>query len=250
MINSELTASEFSSLEPRLQGMLYAKLRDETMRLRGIEEKWDRIKENCPDIDTQILLCPQPIQRSRMEIEAQSIWEDELWVKWWYVSAEEAAGVRAIPEILPGTPFACNTRWTGRDLTLTSSESDHGAYTYEPRVSSPNVLRSPHGISRRISSQLLFHRLTLLFGMPPRRVMRITHISSWEIELNLQYHDAGVQRFPDGFSRISFRDYRGAPEVRFFGTAAASEDALDLINYLLGMTCAYNYHDIYANIAG
>src|SRR5271155_1074389 len=50
--------SDFESLEPRLQHLLFNKVRAENARLREIEQKWERLTRFCPSLDTQIYLRP------------------------------------------------------------------------------------------------------------------------------------------------------------------------------------------------
>src|SRR2546421_5124145 len=51
--------SDFESLEPRLQHLLFNKVRAENARLREIEQKWERLTRFCPSLDTQIYLRPK-----------------------------------------------------------------------------------------------------------------------------------------------------------------------------------------------
>ena len=80
----------------------------------------------------------------------------------------------------------------------------------------------------RISSQLLFFRLTTIFGAPM--------LSKCESEVDgcfsfgLRLHDKSGQ--------LSIMDYMGSPIVRFEGTSEmSSAKALELLNYVTGKSC-------------
>ena len=77
----------------------------------------------------------------------------------------------------------------------------------------------------RISSQLLYYRLALTFGMPARS-MGSTDTNIWTVNL---MHDDG--------SYLEFADSMGSIELQFEGTTDASESALELINFVAGLSC-------------
>ena len=64
ILDSDFTDSQFSSLEPRLQQILFRKLRTETARLKAVEKDWCRLMKCCPRLDTQIHLVSTRIEPS------------------------------------------------------------------------------------------------------------------------------------------------------------------------------------------
>lgn len=50
-----------------------------------------------------------------------------------------------------------------------------------------------------------------------------------------------VLKHCDDTSILSFQDYKGAAGVGFEGTTDASVDALELVNFLIGMNCLHSY---------
>src|SRR5947209_6183053 len=74
--------SDFESLEPRLQHLLFNKVRAENDRLREIERKWERLTKFCPSIDTQIYL--RPNRRLNEEDEMLADEEKSVFTELWY----------------------------------------------------------------------------------------------------------------------------------------------------------------------
>jgi hypothetical protein len=82
----------------------------------------------------------------------------------------------------------------------------------------------------QISSQLLLYRITATFGMPPAEAGD-SDMAPWVVNL---YHQ-------DGDSNVTFGDDKGFARVYFFGTRKPSNDALRLLNYLVGSTSQSMY---------
>ena len=228
--------SSFESLEPRLQHLLFNRVRAENARLREIEQKWESLTQFCPSLDTLIYL-----QLNRGLNEDDEIAMDDKIAKyeeeyvftelWRYEDTGEIERERArrmsspIPKRI----------WHSSDLA--SESPGEGLVIFVLRDPETNFFpgRRQTYLWNRISSQLLFYRLTTTFGMPPP-VGTDGYKVCWTI--NLQHRDDS--------SRLMFYDYKGAASVRFFGSEDASEDALKLVNFLVGMECLHTYDGIVA----
>lgn len=226
--------SDFESLEPRLQRLLFNKVRAENARLREIEQKWERLTRLCPSLDTQIYLRPNGRLSEEDEIAA---YEEKrvLTELWYYKDTDEDNGQERAMRMSSPIP---KRSWDSLDLVSESPDEELGIFA----LSDPSTQysRKPPGrrhryLWARISSQLLFYRLAATFGMPPP-VETDGYKVCWEI--NLQHCDDS--------STLEFYDYEGAAKARFFGSDDANEDALKLINFLVGMECVHTYDGIVA----
>jgi hypothetical protein len=224
--------SGFETLQPRLQHLLFNKVRAENARLREIEWKWKRLTRFCPNIDTQIYLRPG---RGLGEDDGTAMYDEKQLFRdlWRYGDTDDDDEQDRAGRVSPYIP---KRDWHCFDLVSESPDGEPANF----------VLRDPStqyfGRSRRqtyfwyqISSQLLFYRLTVTFGMPPP-LGTDGYKSCWTICLR-HCHDG---------SKLEFYDYKGAAEVRFFGSDDASEEALKLINFLVGMRCLHTYDGIVA----
>ena len=225
--------SDFESLEPRLQHLLFNKVRAENARLREIEQKWERLTRFCPSLDTQIYLRPN---RRLNEDEIVAYEEKRVLTElWYYKDTDDDNGQERAMRMSSPIP---KRGWDSLDLVSESLGEELGIFV----LSDPSTQysRKPPGrrhrdLWGRISSQLLFYRLAATFGMPPP-VETDEYKVCWEI--NLQHCD--------GSSTLEFYDYKGVAKARFFGSDDASEDALKLINFLVGMECVHTYDGIVA----
>jgi len=225
--------SDFESLEPRLQHLLFNKLRAENARLREIEQKWERLTRFCPSLDTQIYLRPQ----RRLNDDGIVAYEERrvLTELWYYKDRDDDNEQERVMRRSSPIP---KKGWDS--LGLVSESPDEELEIFVLSDPSTQYSRKPPGRRQRylwdrISSQLLFYRLAATFGMPPP-VETDGYKVCWEI--NLQHYD--------GSSTLEFYDYKGAAKARFFGSDDASEDALKLINFLVGMECLHTYDGIVA----
>jgi hypothetical protein len=224
--------SDFESLEPRLQHLLFNKVRAENTRLREIEQKWERLTQFCPILDTQIYL------RSNRELneEDDTVADEErvLTELWYYKDADDGNEHERTARASSPIPKS----WNSSDLVSESPNEELGIFVLSDpstRYSRNPPERGHRDLWERISSQLLFYRLAATFGMPPP-VETDGYKSCWEI--TLQHRDDS--------STLEFYDYKGAAKARFFGSDDASEDALKLINFLVGMECLHTYDGIVA----
>jgi hypothetical protein len=54
ILNSDTADDDFASLEPRIQMLLFNRLRTEHARLRGISEDFERLSRRVPRVDLQL----------------------------------------------------------------------------------------------------------------------------------------------------------------------------------------------------
>jgi hypothetical protein len=83
--------------------------------------------------------------------------------------------------------------------------------------------------------QLFLYRPAATFGLLPPKAPD-GYKTCWEVDL----------KYCDGISILSLQDYKGTADARFYGTADASVDALELINFLIGMNCPHTHDGIVA----
>ena len=223
ILDLDFPASDFSSLEPRLQEVLFTSLRNETNRLREKETQWSRVLKDRPSLDTEIY-----------EREHTSIGPGDGGYRMQRNFRQTWSCVSNAEDVIIGAHSTLDTIWRGsRDLTYeveTPGSDQGGSYTFDPSNGHRNFLP----LWRRISSQLLFYRLTVVFGMPPSR--RLSVRTCWEVKL----------RHLDGASALLFRDHKGAVEATFVGNAASNDDALQLLNHLVGFNCPHPFAGILA----
>jgi hypothetical protein len=260
LLGSDNPEREFAALEPRVQELLFSSLRKENDRLSEAEKKWRLLTTYCPRIDTQIYMGSTRIPPDDGEDEENSYHlRDTFFDQWSYVNedghgngntGEEVAARRneALRSTIgavganqggSGPETVCDTSWNGMNLFSESLDSDlklcfHDRLNRCPCFSDRTLLF----LSRLVSSQLLLYRITATFGMPPPSEDD-GYKTCWAVEL-LNH---------DRVSVLSFQDYKGAADVRFYGTADASVDALKLLSYLAGMKCVHTYDGIIAGTA-
>ncbi|MCJ1337748.1 hypothetical protein MMC09_003031 [Bachmanniomyces sp. S44760] len=254
---------DFASLEPRLQQLLFGKLRTENERLRGIEKQWKILTRSCPHIDLQMHLSRDRIEHDSGDDEENGYNQVENFSFQWSYHPnqhdianadgdEEQTGARptdAGADIAQGEgseregnsrpkPLS-NTRWHHHDLFSKSLDSDlvlctHGFGSAECSCRMERYSQ----LLEHVSSQLLLYRICVVFGMPPP-LENDGYKTCWDVDLF--YHD--------GVSKLSFYDYKGAASARFSGTAEASVNSLKLLNFLIGMNCPHTYDGIVAGTA-
>ena len=86
-------------------------------------------------------------------------------------------------------------------------------------------------LSKRISSQLLLYRITLVFGIPLKSEETGGYKCCWAAEL---YHK-------DGRSELGLYDRKGSVSVHFDGTSDNDGEALDILNFLFGNSISHPY---------
>lgn len=88
-----------------------------------------------------------------------------------------------------------------------------------------------------ISSQLLYYRLSVLFGMPPA-VETDSYKVCWETTL----------KHADGSNYLELGDYKGSVRARFWGSEVASQDGLKLISHLVWPNLQHTYDSTIAGL--
>jgi hypothetical protein len=220
ILSPNYSDSEFTSLEPHLQKLLFRGLRTEIARLQEIKDDWTVLERSCPSIDLNIYRSSNT-GRTREEDDIS----DTFWQKWSYI--EEGDGSRQVTH----RPAV---RWDSYSL-FSDPDSDLLRICSCSEICGCAFGSWKRAFYRRISSQLLLYRLTILFGMPPP-VETDGYKACWEAEL----------RYSDGVSILTFRDYKGAASTSFMGSAEASTEALRLVNYLISIECCHTYDGIRA----
>ncbi len=252
ILQSDNPDADFESLEPRAQRLVFSRLRIENTRLLEVEKKWSALTRNCPSTDVEIYLNSKRYNEEDEQEDEENGYDlqEEFVSNWSYPAgdareivseargnitrpARNAEGVEANEDEGKGLETERYLEWHKSNLVADSSESDIQLCFHE---STPRCRCMSKWLNtRRVSSQLLFYRLTVTFGMPPAREQD-GYKSCWEVDL--KYHD--------GPSVLSFYDYKGGANMRFFGTSKASDEALKLMTYLFGMKCLHTYDGIVA----
>ena len=256
ILHSDNADSDFASLEPRLQQLLFSRLRTENARLREVERRWRLLTKACPRIDTQMYLSSTRIEPDGGEDEQNGYNQQRVFLRQWSYLIEdgydsengggEYTGSRAenfVDRVEAKEGEGCSpelvrdTRWDDSDLVSQSPDSEL-RLCFDHCNGLTRCSCRPEGNGRfsfHVSSQLLLYRLTVTFGMPPPQEGD-GYKSCWQADL----------QYSDGASVLSFQDYKGAAGARFYGTAEASVDALKLLNFLTGMKCPHTYDGIVA----
>lgn len=240
ILRSDSADSDFASLEPRMQQLLFSRLRTENARLREVEEKWCQLTASCPRTDIQIYLGFPTIEPSGVEDEQNGYNQKAAFLdRWSYPIGdsdenEKDGGEGRGPEII------CDTSWGTVNLISDSPHSDLRLCFYHPDGSTllSRLQKRDNGWAHRVSSQLLLYRLTVTFGMPPPKEGD-AYKSCWEVDL----------RHCDGASVLNLRDYKGRASTSFYGTTEASADAVKLLNFLVGESCWHPYDGTMAGTA-
>jgi hypothetical protein len=124
--------------------------------------------------------------------------------------------------------------------TLCSHDLEGELAVYEYSEHSKHPPGYGHGydahksLDDKISSQLLYYRLTTIFGMPPQR------------KLNAYYTWRATLIYKDGESCLEVGDCNGSATVYFHGTKEAKASALALLSFLTGLNCPHPYEGVVA----
>ncbi len=244
ILRSDDPDSDFASLDSHSQLLLFTRLRTENARLREGDGKWRLLTKYCPATDLQIYFSSTRIEPGSGEDEQNGYDQKGAFLdRWSYLTEdgydnESEGDDHAGNDDASGPELVRDTTWDQYNLFSESPDSDLRLCFHDEWDSSTRCLcrqKGYHSFSTRVSSQLLLYRLTVTFGMPPSREDD-GYKSCWVVDL----------RNLDGISVLSFQDYKGAADVRFYGTTEASVDALKLLNFLVGMECPHTYDGILA----
>jgi hypothetical protein len=113
-------------------------------------------------------------------------------------------------------------------------DSDSSQFGWEDYMANYFQDRWKCKFSSRISSQPLLYRLCALFGMPPQ-IDTVRHWGCWRA--NLQHSRGSI---------IMFEDFKGQASLTFRGSFGCTDDALELINFLISLICLHPYQNIIA----
>ena len=254
ILDPDFKSSDFTSLEPRLQQLLFEKLRGEVSRLKEEEKHWSFTKRHFPSADRHLYTragrkrmpgwprLPRFFGRNEETKDAEDavdvyIHQDKIIAKWCYASKiddeddverlnrlridEDAVDWSSgydLVYVLPDDKFAV---WSRK---VQSQNSDEEIIDY---------------LFNRISSQLLQYRITVMFGMIP---------PSDELDGYKQCWQATLVHW-DTMSCLELFDYKGAVTARFHGTVEGSTDALELLDYLCGNKIPHSYDGALAGTA-
>ena len=222
-----------------MQQLLFSRLRTENARLREVERQWRLLTEACPRIDTQMYLSSTRIEPGGGEDEQNGYNQQRVFLcRWSYLNEEgynsesgggEYTGSRAGNSVIDldraeadegedcSPELVRDTTWDCSNLVSQSPDSElRLCFHHNDALTRCSCRPKGYGrFSRRVSSQLLLYRLTVTFGMPPPKE-EDGYKSCWRVDL-LHY---------DGASELSFQDFKGGADARFYGTTEASVDAL------------------------
>jgi hypothetical protein len=237
ILRSDIADPDFTSLEPRMQQLLFSRLQTENTRLREVEGKWRRLIASCPRTDTQIYLGFPTIEPGGEEDEGNGSNEEAAFLDRWSYPIGDSDKNENDGGEGRGQKIIHNISWNRMDLISDSPDSDlRLSFHHSDDLTLHSSLQKlNNGFLKRVSSQLLLYRLTVTFGMPPPKELD-GYKSCWEVDL----------QHCDGASVLSFWDYKGAASVGFDGTTEASADALKLLNFLIGEGCRHTYDRIVA----
>ena len=238
IMDPEKSYSEFASLDNRLQSLLYDSCRDEIYRLRDIEQKFVMLDRRMPKVDRDIWL-------STGRVPDEDDWEEfkedgdtinpykEMRLaqeKWSYADPDDINSVARRLAALDGVDEQYVNWYSSGDLCFNEDEAKFHIMDMYKAALMGNIFRFPPGFSDRISSPLLLYRASVIFGMPPQNETD-GYKCCWELLLQ---HSSGK-------GTLELGEHKGCPSARFHGTKAASNDALDLINFLTYVKMPHTY---------
>ena len=159
VLTPDFKDSDFEALEPPLQRILFGKLRAEVVRLQEVEQSWSFYTKDCPRADRQ-LYTRDARERLGDDEEEEKLQFQE---KWSYAEDTSEDGQ-------PNT-----TSWSAWDLKVEDPTSHQTHLVLEdPKAKNSSdwfhLLQKTVHFSDSISSQLMYYRLTAVFGMMPRSV--------------------------------------------------------------------------------
>jgi hypothetical protein len=216
VLKSDTADDEFASLEPRFQLLLFDRLRTEHARLTSMTEQLEEFSWRMPVVDRQLSLGTSTNTSNALEFDTDRVLHRIIWS---YVPSE---GPDRHYHARRDDDFK---QWSDRVLRAGLPDTKfiicpHHILAWSCECKLPKVC-----LCERISSQLLLYRISATFGMPPAEECD-GYKSCWDACL---HHE-------DGYSTVSFGDSKGGSTVKYYGTNKASDDALNLLNYLVGPT--------------
>ncbi|KAJ9609200.1 hypothetical protein H2200_006972 [Cladophialophora chaetospira] len=266
LLKSGKPAEEFQSFDDHEQRLVFAQLIKDFAHLKHENDYYKRCKERTPYLDWQLRTKYHGRTRSADEISEisdastesaqQAKWdakeaekETEEWKSkngyclkerfledWHYSSeAEREAGQdrRTFDRELMNNRFDVST------LCSHGAEGDLVVCEYPGRMQDTPACGHSYESHRefwyKISSQLLYYRVTTIFGMPPSDENDGYKVAWWA---HLTYKD--------GKSRLDIGDWKGHASTNYYGNAEGRESALALLNFLTGLNCPHTYDGVLA----
>ena len=220
--------SDFASLEPRLQQLLFERLRTEVIQLRQVDKAWSCVRQYCPETDRQLyqeyLGIEYPEEDDAWSCDGVQDFTRELLDlrDQWKHSERELFKVLDIKS-------EYTISWDHRDLFLKSPGGNFKIWPAAARQGlSADELQhlQETRLSKQISPQLLFYRVILLFGIPPELVKH--RHNYWGRHVNLEPKDGNV----NSPTFLAFGYYGNNPYIQFAGSQAGSDQALNLLRHL------------------
>ena len=215
VLQPDFSDFEFADLEPRLQQLLFQKMRAEINRLREVENDYSQL----PHADKQAhayitTLWDHERIKNDLEFDSDLVeLEDKFRGKWTRVEDPDGEVLEESEE---------GVSWTTRNLHTKALDSDLEICDCRPSSSSESKpCRYTLGLRCRISSQLLLYRLVATFGT-------ILHDDDEALCWNATFKFNG-----DSSSALFMYDWNGTARVIFCGTSEASNEALKLLNHLV-----------------
>ena len=215
ILHPDFKDSDFEGLEPRLQRLLFAKLRAEVVRLHGIEQSWSFYKRDCPRADRQLYTWAGRDRLGEDEEDEKLQFQE----KWSYTADTQESGRRYTID------------WSAWDLAVEDPTSDQSRLV----LKKDRKLNFDASFTRTISSQLLYYRITAVFGMMPQSVSD-EYKCCWTTDL----------WWEGGKGRLGLDEHKGAAGAFFHGTEEGSVEALKLLNFLVGDKIPHSYDGILA----
>jgi hypothetical protein len=216
ILQSDGKDDDLLELEPRFQQLLFQRMRLEKRRLQSVQERLDELKELYPLTDFHL-----PLGRSASTPHTtndklrDSILKDWCYEKGRPAPDEDVQIYWNSDEHLPSN-MLCWLPTLAFDLS-----KQHFRYPKSDWSKEMNLVE----LADVISPQLLYYRLSTVFGMPPRK-KSIDPPASFRVEL----------RYKSDRSWLGITDKEGRAHVWYAGTGNACDEALKLLDYLVGAT--------------
>jgi hypothetical protein len=211
ILDPDTANDDFDSLEPRVQMLLFRRLRNERTRLTCVKRQLQDLENAMPRVDFQSCLgrstnIPDAPENDTDRASHRS--------KWHYITIPEMNDT-ALGELQ-------DNDWNAWQLHADPPHTKFKLCTSVPLGQSCNCKPPIEKFRMRISAQLMLYRITATFGMPPSADEYLFE-EAWGVCLQ---HE-------DGVSVLTFVEPGASVYMEFQGNKKASDDALSLVNYLL-----------------
>ena len=256
ILQPDFQDSDFDPLEPRLQRLLFSRVRSELLRLQKSTSFRDESTQRAdaylhtPLAKKKILAPSKNVYIERgydpfEDMKASGEFEGQTEADWYEQSENPQNGFRLrdyygmmwnyldddelseydIDETLETDPINWDSFYDVElsDSKLILSDPETMSFIRGTDLRESVRMRGKIELASCVSSQLLLYRLVTVLGIPPLRKTGYIEYC-WEVFL---LHHSGKGRF-------HLYDEHGAAKCGFLGNEEASKDALALLNYLCG----------------